>query len=242
MGHFWIDRFLLHLVRKFEHNRNFGSHGKSKQHPPNRKQKCQTNKNIEKFKPNQTKPNPNINCKLWLVGMPWYSVLFLFVALILGVVLFSSAVYFAEAGSENSFFKSIPDAFWWAVVTVNRTNNTKNKNKTPPHTLSLKHILSQTQQQQSNADGRSNNDVFHFIILDDHCWIWWYDVCKPIYLCLNNLCYFNTYFCLSFSFLLTKKEETLSSFDIEFGWLEAFYVFYLYLSLPLSNIKLTLSI
>lgn len=37
---------------------------------------------------------------------------------ILGVVLFSSAVYFAEAGSENSFFKSIPDAFWWAVVTM----------------------------------------------------------------------------------------------------------------------------
>lgn len=36
----------------------------------------------------------------------------------LGVVLFSSAVYFAEAGSENSFFKSIPDAFWWAVVTM----------------------------------------------------------------------------------------------------------------------------
>lgn len=35
-----------------------------------------------------------------------------------GVVLFSSAVYFAEAGSENSFFKSIPDAFWWAVVTM----------------------------------------------------------------------------------------------------------------------------
>jgi potassium voltage-gated channel Shaker-related subfamily A protein 1 len=33
-------------------------------------------------------------------------------------VLFSSAVYFAEAGSENSFFKSIPDAFWWAVVTM----------------------------------------------------------------------------------------------------------------------------
>lgn len=34
------------------------------------------------------------------------------------MVLFSSAVYFAEAGSENSFFKSIPDAFWWAVVTM----------------------------------------------------------------------------------------------------------------------------
>ncbi|KAG5684374.1 hypothetical protein PVAND_013609 [Polypedilum vanderplanki] len=38
--------------------------------------------------------------------------------LFIGVVLFSSAVYFAEAGSESSFFKSIPDAFWWAVVTM----------------------------------------------------------------------------------------------------------------------------
>ncbi|XP_059490701.1 potassium voltage-gated channel protein Shaker-like isoform X2 [Neocloeon triangulifer] len=38
--------------------------------------------------------------------------------LFIGVVLFSSAVYFAEAGSENSYFKSIPDAFWWAVVTM----------------------------------------------------------------------------------------------------------------------------
>lgn len=40
------------------------------------------------------------------------------ILLLTGVVLFSSAVYFAEAGSENSFFKSIPDAFWWAVVTM----------------------------------------------------------------------------------------------------------------------------
>ncbi|KAF2346944.1 Potassium channel tetramerization-type BTB domain, partial [Trinorchestia longiramus] len=38
--------------------------------------------------------------------------------LFIGVVLFSSAVYFAEAGSEKSYFKSIPDAFWWAVVTM----------------------------------------------------------------------------------------------------------------------------
>ncbi|XP_046434317.1 potassium voltage-gated channel protein Shaker isoform X6 [Neodiprion fabricii] len=35
--------------------------------------------------------------------------------LFIGVILFSSAVYFAEAGSQESFFKSIPDAFWWAV-------------------------------------------------------------------------------------------------------------------------------
>jgi len=38
--------------------------------------------------------------------------------LLIGVILFSSAVYYAEAGSERSYFKSIPDAFWWAVVTM----------------------------------------------------------------------------------------------------------------------------
>lgn len=35
-----------------------------------------------------------------------------------GVVLFSSVVYFAEAGRDQSYFKSIPGAFWWAVVTM----------------------------------------------------------------------------------------------------------------------------
>ncbi|RWS08467.1 potassium voltage-gated channel protein Shaker-like protein, partial [Dinothrombium tinctorium] len=38
--------------------------------------------------------------------------------LLIGVILFSSAIYYAEAGSERSYFKSIPDAFWWAVVTM----------------------------------------------------------------------------------------------------------------------------
>lgn len=38
--------------------------------------------------------------------------------LFIGVILFSSAVYYAEADSEKSNFKSIPDAFWWAVVTM----------------------------------------------------------------------------------------------------------------------------
>ena len=39
--------------------------------------------------------------------------------LMICVVLFSSAVYFAEAGlDEESHFRSIPDAFWWAVVTM----------------------------------------------------------------------------------------------------------------------------
>ncbi|CAL8336369.1 unnamed protein product [Lota lota] len=38
--------------------------------------------------------------------------------LFIGVILFSSAVYFAEADEPSSSFTSIPDAFWWAVVTM----------------------------------------------------------------------------------------------------------------------------
>uniref|UniRef100_A0A3Q3GSW2 Potassium voltage-gated channel, shaker-related subfamily, member 4 n=1 Tax=Labrus bergylta TaxID=56723 RepID=A0A3Q3GSW2_9LABR len=38
--------------------------------------------------------------------------------LVIGVILFSSAVYFAEADEPTSQFTSIPDAFWWAVVTM----------------------------------------------------------------------------------------------------------------------------
>ncbi|XP_069484427.1 potassium voltage-gated channel subfamily A member 1 [Ambystoma mexicanum] len=38
--------------------------------------------------------------------------------LFIGVILFSSAVYFAEAEEVESHFTSIPDAFWWAVVSM----------------------------------------------------------------------------------------------------------------------------
>lgn len=38
--------------------------------------------------------------------------------LLIGVVLFSSSVYFAEIEDPDSVFSSIPDAFWWAVVTM----------------------------------------------------------------------------------------------------------------------------
>ncbi|XP_041110256.1 potassium voltage-gated channel subfamily A member 2-like [Polyodon spathula] len=36
----------------------------------------------------------------------------------IGVILFSSAVYFAETDEQSSVFTSIPEAFWWAVVSM----------------------------------------------------------------------------------------------------------------------------
>lgn len=38
--------------------------------------------------------------------------------LFIGVILFSSAIYFVEVDDPNTQFGSIPDGFWWAVVTM----------------------------------------------------------------------------------------------------------------------------
>lgn len=38
--------------------------------------------------------------------------------LLICVILFSSAVYFAESDADKTLFLSIPDGFWWAVVTM----------------------------------------------------------------------------------------------------------------------------
>ncbi|XP_061417473.1 potassium voltage-gated channel subfamily A member 3-like [Lethenteron reissneri] len=38
--------------------------------------------------------------------------------LFIGVILFSSAAYFAEVDEPTTYFTSIPHAFWWAVVTM----------------------------------------------------------------------------------------------------------------------------
>jgi hypothetical protein len=40
------------------------------------------------------------------------------VALMLCILVFSSAIYYCEVGTMNSQIESIPDGFWWAVITM----------------------------------------------------------------------------------------------------------------------------
>lgn len=42
----------------------------------------------------------------------------LLLLLLMGMTLFSSLVYFAEETDPGSHFKSIPEAFWWAIITM----------------------------------------------------------------------------------------------------------------------------
>lgn len=38
--------------------------------------------------------------------------------LLIGVILFSSAIFYAELDNEKSYFKSIPAGFWYCVITM----------------------------------------------------------------------------------------------------------------------------
>jgi len=40
------------------------------------------------------------------------------VALIVCLLVYSSAIYYAELGIQGSQIHSIPDAFWWAIITM----------------------------------------------------------------------------------------------------------------------------
>lgn len=40
------------------------------------------------------------------------------VALFVSLLVFSSAIYYAELGQPGSHMHSIPDAFWWAIITM----------------------------------------------------------------------------------------------------------------------------
>jgi len=40
------------------------------------------------------------------------------VALLVCLLVYSSAIYYAELGVKGSQIESIPDAFWWAIITM----------------------------------------------------------------------------------------------------------------------------
>jgi len=40
------------------------------------------------------------------------------VVLLVCMLVYSSAIYYAELGIKNSNIQSIPDAFWWAIITM----------------------------------------------------------------------------------------------------------------------------
>lgn len=44
--------------------------------------------------------------------------LLVFISLIVPIILFSSMIYFAENETNKEMFPSIPESFWWAIVTV----------------------------------------------------------------------------------------------------------------------------
>ena len=44
--------------------------------------------------------------------------LLVFISLIVPIILFSSMIYFAENETNSEKFPSIPESFWWAIVTV----------------------------------------------------------------------------------------------------------------------------
>jgi hypothetical protein len=48
--------------------------------------------------------------------------------MMIGIVLFSSCVYFIEIDSENSDFQSIPGAFWYTLITMTTVSHMNTKN------------------------------------------------------------------------------------------------------------------
>jgi len=55
------------------------------------------------------------------------------VALIVCLLVYSSAIYYAELGIHGSQIHSIPDAFWWAIITMTTaattTENVRNTHR-----------------------------------------------------------------------------------------------------------------
>lgn len=68
------------------------------------------------FKLSRFSDGLRILAKTMQVSMRELSMFVLFLGI--GVIIFAGAIYYAEAQNENSFFTSIPDGFWWAVISM----------------------------------------------------------------------------------------------------------------------------
>jgi len=68
------------------------------------------------FKLSRFSDGLQILAKTMRVSMRELSMFVLFLGI--GVVIFAGAIYYAEIQNPDSFFLSIPDAFWWAVISM----------------------------------------------------------------------------------------------------------------------------
>lgn len=68
------------------------------------------------FKLSRFSDGLKILAKTMQVSLRELSMFLLFLAI--AVVIFAGAIYYAEAQREDSFFTSIPDAFWWAIISM----------------------------------------------------------------------------------------------------------------------------
>ncbi|KAL4226558.1 Potassium voltage-gated channel subfamily A member 2 [Mactra antiquata] len=68
------------------------------------------------FKLSRFSDGLKILAKTMQVSLRELSMFLLFLAI--AVVIFAGAIYYAEAQREDSYFTSIPDAFWWAIISM----------------------------------------------------------------------------------------------------------------------------
>ena len=100
--------------------------------------------------------------KTFAMSMHEMGLLLLFLAI--GVVLFSSAVYYAELGRSDTQFTSIPDGFWWAVVT-SKSSRTMTVVCTDTSTAASQQSI-KNQVAMQNITSR----IFNSVQINSDCW------------------------------------------------------------------------